>query len=59
MSDKLDKAREIINKVDSQMAELFVERMKAAEMVYEHKKNSVFRFLMLKEKNWLLNRILH
>ncbi len=38
MSDKLDKAREIINRVDSQMAELFVERMKAAEMVYEHKK---------------------
>lgn len=38
MSDKLDKAREIINKVDSQMAELFALRMKAAEMVFEHKK---------------------
>ncbi len=38
MSNKLDEARAIINRVDSQMAELFVERMRAAEMVFEHKK---------------------
>ena len=38
MSDKLNKAREIINRVDSQMAELFAERMRAAEMVFEYKK---------------------
>lgn len=38
MSNKLEEARKIINKVDSQMAELFVERMRAAEMVFEHKK---------------------
>lgn len=38
MSNKLDEAREIINRVDSQMAELFMERMKAAEMVFEHKR---------------------
>ena len=38
MSGKLDEARKIINEVDKQMAELFVKRMKAAEMVYEHKK---------------------
>ncbi len=38
MANKLEQAREIINKVDSQMAELFVQRMRAAEMVYEHKK---------------------
>ena len=38
MSNKLDEARAIINRVDSQMAELFVERMKAAGMVFEHKK---------------------
>ena len=38
MPNQLDDAREIINRVDSQMAELFVERMKAAEMVFEHKK---------------------
>ncbi len=38
MSDKLEQARKIINEVDSKMAELFVERMKAAEMVFEYKK---------------------
>ena len=38
MSNKLEEARRIINEVDSQMAKLFVKRMKAAEMVYEHKK---------------------
>ena len=38
MSNKLDKARQIINEVDAQMAELFQKRMRAAEMVYEHKK---------------------
>ena len=38
MSDKLWAAREIINKVDSQMAGLFTERMKAAETVFEYKK---------------------
>ena len=39
MANKLDEARKIINEVDSQMAELFVKRMRAAEMVYEHKKD--------------------
>ena len=34
----LDDARLIINEVDSQMAELFVKRMRAAEMVAEHKR---------------------
>ena len=38
MSNKLEEARNIINDVDTQMAELFVRRMRAAEMVYEHKK---------------------
>ena len=38
MSDKLNEAREIINRVDSQMAELFTERMRADEMVFEYKK---------------------
>lgn len=38
MANKLDEARKIINEVDSEMAELFVKRMRAAEMVYEHKK---------------------
>lgn len=39
MANKLEEARKIINKVDAQMAELFVERMKAAEMVSEYKKD--------------------
>jgi len=38
MVSKLDEARKIINRVDSKMAELFIERMRAAEMVFEHKK---------------------
>jgi chorismate mutase len=38
MKDLLQQAREIINRVDKQMADLFVERMHAAEMVAEYKK---------------------
>ena len=38
MANSLDKARKIINEVDGKMAELFIERMKAAEMVAEYKK---------------------
>lgn len=38
MANKLEEARSIINDVDAQMAELFVKRMRAVEMVYEHKK---------------------
>ena len=36
--NKLDEARKIINETDAEMAELFVRRMRAVEMVYEHKK---------------------
>ena len=38
MANKLEEARRIINEVDAEMAELFVKRMRAAESVYEHKK---------------------
>ena len=38
MENRLEEARKIINEVDCQMAELFVKRMRAAEMVYDHKK---------------------
>lgn len=38
MENRLEAARAIINEVDAQMAELFVKRMKAAEMVFEYKK---------------------
>ena len=37
MSNKLEEARKIINEVDVQMAELFVKRMRAVELVCEHK----------------------
>ena len=37
MSSKLERAREIINEVDTQMAELFVKRMRAAETICEYK----------------------
>ncbi len=48
MSNKLEEARKIINEVDAEMAELFVKRMRAAEMVYEHKKE--FGLPILDEK---------
>ena len=48
MANKLEQARKIINEVDSKMAELFVKRMKAAELVYEHKKE--FGLPILDEK---------
>ena len=38
MKSKLEEARQAINEIDSQMAELFVKRMRACETVYEHKK---------------------
>ena len=38
MGNQLEDARKIINEIDEQMAELFVKRMKAAEMVFEYKK---------------------
>ena len=38
MGTKLEEARKIINEIDEQMAGLFVRRMKAAEMVFEYKK---------------------
>ena len=38
MENKLTQARKAINEIDKKMAKLFVERMKAAELVAEHKK---------------------
>ena len=40
MSDKLKEAREIISQVDKEMAELFVKRMRAAEMIAAYKGES-------------------
>ena len=38
MANSLEEARKIINRVDREMAALFVERMHASEMVAEHKR---------------------
>ena len=38
MANKLEEARKIINEVDAQMAELFLRRMEAAQMVSEYKR---------------------
>ncbi len=43
--NKLEMAREIINSVDKKMAELFCERMRAAEMVFEYKKEHGLQIL--------------
>jgi len=48
MGNRLEEARAIINEIDAQMAELFVRRMKAAEMVFEYKK--AFGLPILDEK---------
>ena len=48
MSNKLEEARRIINEADAEMAALFVKRMRAAELVYEHKKE--FGLPILDEK---------
>ena len=45
MESLLDKARKIINEVDGKMAELFIERMRAAEMVAEYKKEHGLKIL--------------
>lgn len=56
MSTKLDEARKIINEVDTQMAELFVKRMHAAEMVYEHKKEFGLPILDQTRENEVIER---
>ena len=48
MANKLEEARTIINEIDAQMADLFVRRMKAVEMVFEYKKE--FGLPILDEK---------
>ena len=58
MENKLDKARKIINEVDSQMAELFVKRMRAAEMVYEHKKEFGLPILDQAREHAVIEKIL-
>ena len=56
MQNKLEEARRIINEIDSQMAELFVKRMRAAEMVYEHKKEYGLLILDQKREDAVIER---
>ena len=56
MSNKLEEARKIINEVDSEMAKLFVKRMKAAELVFEYKKEHGLPILDEKRENEVIER---
>ncbi|MBR5444625.1 MAG: chorismate mutase [Clostridia bacterium] len=56
MANKLEEARKIINDVDRQMAELFVKRMRAAEMVYDHKKEFGLPILDSKRENEVIEK---
>ena len=56
MSNKLEVARKIINEVDAQMAELFVKRMRAAEMICEHKMEHGLPILDQKREEAVIER---
>ena len=56
MSDKLEKARNIINKVDAEIAELFVKRMRAVETVCEYKMEHGLPILDQKREDTVIER---
>lgn len=56
MDNRLEEARKIINKVDAQMTELFVERMRAAELVYAYKKEYGLPILDAKREATVIER---
>lgn len=56
MESKLEEARKIINEVDSQMAELFTKRMKAAEMVFDYKKEHGLPILDQKREDAVIEK---
>ncbi len=56
MANKLEEARKIINEVDMQMADLFVQRMKAVELVYEYKKENGLPILDQKRENEVIEK---
>ena len=56
MSNQLEEARKIINEVDLQMAELFVKRMRAAELVFEYKKEKGLPILDPERENIVIQR---
>ena len=56
MPNKLEEARQIINEVDAQMAELFAKRMRAAEVVYEYKKEFGLPILDQKREDQVIEK---
>jgi len=56
MGNRLEEARMIINEIDEQMAQLFVKRMKAAEMVFEYKKEYGLPVLDSKREETVIER---
>ena len=56
MSNKLEQARKAINEIDSKMAELFVERMRAAEAVCEYKMEFGLPILDSKREDAVIER---
>jgi chorismate mutase/prephenate dehydratase len=56
MSNKLEEARKIINEADKQMAELFVKRMRAVELVCEHKMEFGLPILDQKREDAVIER---
>ncbi|MBR3791594.1 MAG: chorismate mutase [Clostridia bacterium] len=56
MESKLEEARKIINEVDTKMAELFTRRMKAAEMVFDYKKEHGLPILDQKRENEIIEK---
>ena len=56
MSNKLEEARKIINEADAQMAELFVKRMRAAELISAHKMEYGLPILDQKREDAVIER---
>lgn len=54
--DKLQRAREIINTVDKEMARLFCERMEAAKLVAEYKKEHAMPIFDAKRESEVIER---
>ena len=56
MSNKLEQARKIINEADAEMAQLFIKRMRAAELVYEYKKEHGLPILDQKREEEIIEK---
>ena len=56
MSGKLEEARQIINAIDAQMAELFEKRMKAVEQVYAYKREFGLPILDQQRENAVIEK---